>query len=423
MIVIGHHLNVELKSKMAMVLISIGIFTRERKMKGIALFTVLASVIAVSGCAGFNATDSESGSEVAVVDAPTIDLPETQVYVQDSEGKLIPIEEANQTGLVKVFFGTNRGLKRDDSCTGSFGVTRSKLSYGYCNISIPQDHRVGNVESPSWFKFEFTDDPKKHVSILGGRVIPKAEFDQLISSSLSKTGMSFVYIHGYNVTFEDAAKRTAQIAYDLKFRGAPVFFSWPSKGRFRAYPADEATAEWSKTSLFKFLEDYLGRSDVKGVYLIAHSMGNRAVTGAITELYTRRPDLKDKVKEIILAAPDIDSGVFEDEVAPKLAQGARPVTLYASSKDLALIASKTFHEWPRAGYITDNVMVSPGIETIDASLIKTDFLGHSYYGDSDSIISDIRIIFDQGARAGQREKLTPVSGTSGGYWRFEPGKK
>jgi esterase/lipase superfamily enzyme len=34
---------------------------------------------------------------------------------------------------------------------------------------------------------------------------------------------AFVFIHGYNVSFEDAARRTGQFAYDLKFVGAPIF--------------------------------------------------------------------------------------------------------------------------------------------------------------------------------------------------------
>jgi esterase/lipase superfamily enzyme len=42
------------------------------------------------------------------------------------------------------------------------------------------------------------------------------------------------YMNGYNVTFADAARRTAQIAYDLRFEGDPAFFSWPSQGDMAA---------------------------------------------------------------------------------------------------------------------------------------------------------------------------------------------
>ena len=49
----------------------------------------------------------------------------------------------------------------------------------------------------------------------------------------------FVFVHGYNVTFEGAAQRTAQIAYDLKFSGAPIFYSWPSQARTLEYTVDD----------------------------------------------------------------------------------------------------------------------------------------------------------------------------------------
>jgi esterase/lipase superfamily enzyme len=36
---------------------------------------------------------------------------------------------------------------------------------------------------------------------------------------------ALVFVHGYNVGFEDALKRIAQIAFDLDFRGACLLFS------------------------------------------------------------------------------------------------------------------------------------------------------------------------------------------------------
>jgi esterase/lipase superfamily enzyme len=47
-----------------------------------------------------------------------------------------------------------------------------------------------------------------------------------------------VYLHGYNVTFEDAALRAAQLGFDLKIEGATAFFAWPSCGDLADYFAD-----------------------------------------------------------------------------------------------------------------------------------------------------------------------------------------
>jgi esterase/lipase superfamily enzyme len=60
---------------------------------------------------------------------------------------------------------------------------------------------------------------------------------------------ALVFLHGFNVTFEDAAIRAAQIGYDLKVPGATAFFSWPSRGSVAAYPADEASLEASELSV------------------------------------------------------------------------------------------------------------------------------------------------------------------------------
>ena len=52
------------------------------------------------------------------------------------------------------------------------------------------------------------------------------------------------------------------------------------------------------------------------------------------------PDRIKKFSEIVLAAPDIDADVFRNDIAPALAGPGLPVTLYASSVDLAMVASQ-----------------------------------------------------------------------------------
>jgi esterase/lipase superfamily enzyme len=65
------------------------------------------------------------------------------------------------------------------------------------------------------------------------------------------------------------------------------------------------------------------------------------------------------------------------------------VTLYASSKDMALKASKEVHGYPRAGDAADGILVMPGIDTIDASNVDDSMLAHSYFVESIPVISDI----------------------------------
>ena len=100
------------------------------------------------------------------------------------------------------------------------------------------------------------------------------------------------------------------------------------------------------------------------------------------------------IKEIILAAPDINAQLFKDEIAPKIVNQGVLVTMYASSNDWALKASKIFHGYPRAGDAGPGLTLAKGVSTIDSSDVDTDMFGHSYYAESASIIADIFAIFN-----------------------------
>ncbi|SIT51767.1 conserved hypothetical protein [Paraburkholderia piptadeniae] len=75
-------------------------------------------------------------------------------------------------------------------------------------------------------RMEFHGDPDRDVSILQVALGPYEQFRAgMRTKALNAWTLSvLLFIHGYNVSFEDAAMRTAQMAYDLDFAGAPVFF-------------------------------------------------------------------------------------------------------------------------------------------------------------------------------------------------------
>jgi esterase/lipase superfamily enzyme len=80
--------------------------------------------------------------------------------------------------------------------------------------------------------------------------------------------------------------------------------------------------------------------------------------------------------------------MFAREIRPM----AHRLTLYASENDDALMLSKFIHGALRAGQKSAYLLVASGIDTVDASAVRTDFLGHAYYAKSGSIIDDIRKI-------------------------------
>lgn len=330
----------------------------------------------------------------------------------------------NNPDFVKlpIYFGTDRDYDKAADINDAFGTERSHLKYGIVNVSIPHDHRVGELESPSIWKFEFSEDPAKHIMIHDVALLDRQKFFNKLASDIKKSDKksTFLFVHGYNTSFSDAAKRTAQISYDLKFDGKAVFFSWPSQASTYKYGKDEENIEWSRKNLKLFLEDYLSKSEAEDIYLVAHSMGNRGLTKAIVEVLKDHPELNSKIKEIILAAPDIDADVFKNEIAPQMISTAKkPITLYVSADDLALKASKLLHGNPRAGDAGEKMVLLKGIETIDATGIDTSFLSHSYFADTNSIISDIFDIIKSGQRALKRKRLSIVKLNNDTYWKVK----
>ncbi len=302
-----------------------------------------------------------------------------------------------------------------------YGNERGTLDYGTCQISIPSTHDRGEIERPSILRLEVREDVTRHVVLQAIKATSEDEFfvqlrDKVESAERSEV---FVFVHGYNVTFDGAARRTAQIAYDVKFAGAPIFFSWPSQGGLLKYTVDENNVEWSVSHLKQFLLDVTRRSGAKSVNLIAHSMGNRALTAALRELRLQLGQETTLFNQVILAAPDIDAEIFKRDLAPALTRSARRVTLYASSNDQALVASKKVHGYPRAGESGPDLVVLPGVETIDVSTLDTSLLGHSYYGSSDPILLDIGQLIHDALPASERPFLLPRPYGQLTYWVFE----
>jgi esterase/lipase superfamily enzyme len=298
---------------------------------------------------------------------------------EDVGGRGLPTAAGKQAfKTVQVFYGTDRRRvfttttwSREDRSALAYGGDRGRLELGTCDVSIPVEHEKGVLEAPGFME---KADPAKHVLLLSVAPRPRQLFlDELRQSiRLSEEKAALVFIHGYNVTFEDAARRTAQMAYDLEFDGAPVMYSWPSQASVNAYPVDEANIRWTVPNLLEFLRLVALETDAESVHLIAHSMGNRAMTEALRRFATEEPPSgKTLFNQIALVAPDLDTGVFSQEIAPAIRSVGQRITLYASSQDNALLISSGVHGYPRAGDLSEGVVAASGVETVDATDVDT----------------------------------------------------
>jgi esterase/lipase superfamily enzyme len=320
----------------------------------------------------------------------------------------------------EVVFGDAPARPRPVVTRPVFGDDRGKMSYGECDVSIPKDHKMGHLESPSIYKFEFSPDPNKHVALLTVESFRRQGFFMEIDREMYATDQpsAFVFLHGYNVSFADAARRTAQLAYDLDFKGIPLFFSWPSRGEAVDYAVDETNAKWTVPDLAKFLRDLAERTRVRSIYLIAHSMGNRCMTEALERLAAEDGGIPKTIDQVVMTAPDVDADTFRRWI-PKYLREQRRFTLYASSVDKALHWSEMLHHYPRAGDSGDGLVIVPPMDTIDASAVDTSFLGHSYYGDDKTVPSDLYYLIRDRKPPSERFGLKAATKDGKHYWVFK----
>ena len=321
---------------------------------------------------------------------------------------------------ITTYYATNRGRSGDPEPAAFYGAkVEGKLEYGKAIVTIPLTHAPGNIELPSFWKLE-REDPNKHFILKSVEPMSldatRSEMSKRLETSGSKAVLAFV--HGYNVGFTEAAMRTAQLAHDLKFTGLPFFYSWPSAAKITSYLQDADAAELSEGVFEQLIED-LASLPVTDVYLIAHSMGNRIVSKALRARIDKGKDIG-RLRELLLAAPDINADLFRTVIAPRLAaMKDTRITVYASSSDLALRASRILHRFTRVGETNPSVFVYPRIDTIDASgassVIRA--YGHSYIMDSQAVLKDIYGVIQQRVSAKQRG-LAEAGNAPNSHWKL-----
>lgn len=321
--------------------------------------------------------------------------------------------------LVDIHYVTDRHPSPDARLGTKFGYRRAAaLTYGQCTVSLPPGRRVAQLPRPAWWRLEFTARPERHAVLTRVDRQDAVDFYASLRTQLRSGPRSevLVFVHGFNVTFEAAALRTAQLAVDLRFDGAPILYSWPARGNVLDYTRDTTSADASAVHFLAFLGDVAQRAGAETVHVLAHSMGNRAVCRALHLLSQRgEAAAAARIGHLILAAPDMDTAELTD-IGAEIRRTAASMTLYASSKDLALRLSKFVNGGPRAG---EPILVLPDIDSIDASTVDTDFLAHGYFSADRSVLGDLNALLS-GKPAADRFELEAVGVAPGLHYRFRP---
>jgi esterase/lipase superfamily enzyme len=345
---------------------------------------------------------------------------------------------------VDVYFGTDRKREADRTQFGNavaaFGTGRSnQLTLGKAVVTVPKEGREkGSIPRPEWdlivARFSLREeDLSRDFTVFAVDVLTQKDFVREARKKLAGSrrfpGQAFVFVHGYFVTFDDALFRAAQIAHDLEFDGVPFVYSWPSVAGLTGYVLDRGRARDARDQLREFVDIIAKESGATEVHLIAHSMGADPLLEVLRDIQRGEPQVakagRPRFGEIILAAPDVTRESFE-LIASQITGLRRGMTLYASSNDRALAASR----WTRlgespAGYVPNGgpVVVPGAADTIDISSLDTSFFGvnHSTFADREALLGDIRRRISSGMRppSTRGPEFELVQSEHGAYWRYK----
>lgn len=349
--------------------------------------------------------------------------------VSPAESAVRATRDSGEAGFseVEVFYATDRARSGSPEPNEFYGYGRGELEYGTVTVSIPSSHAPGAIERPSIWRLEFGPKPAKHVMVREIDPMDAGPYFEKMQAQVAKSEQkeAFVFVHGFNTRFDAAARRAAQLAYDMNYSGVPVLYSWPSAGKTFNYVADTAVVRLSGRRLFRFLEELHAKSGADTIHLVGHSMGNRALTDAL-ELLALSTNAAEQPEpmfgQIFFAAPDVDADLFREMVGT-IRPLAERLTLYASENDWALAASRKLHgSAPRAGQAGDAILVEKEFDTVDMTNLGEDMLAHTYFANDSSALSDIVSLLWQNPNPENRCGLQESQGTNKGtVWKYQKG--
>ncbi|WFU75566.1 alpha/beta fold hydrolase [Bradyrhizobium sp. CB2312] len=297
---------------------------------------------------------------------------------------MTPVARSRGSKTLQVYVATTR--ERDKSWANVFTANvANSLNFARFAVSVPPNHKPGEIEMPT-----NVPDPQSSFAVVDQALISEADFLRALAlqgDTRRKRHKVFVFVHGFNNSFQESLFRLTQLQADAEIDGIPILFSWPSQGQVTAYEADKEAASYSHRHLMTLLTMLSSSPEVSDILLVAHSMGAMLTVDALRELRAQGMNrVMARLGGVVLAAPDIDARAFRDQVVA-IGPLKPPLLVLVSKDDGALRASSAINGGVlRAGAINvedpvvQEAAIKAKVQVVDISrLALHDNLGHDQF--------------------------------------------
>lgn len=306
-----------------------------------------------------------------IFDVPT-EPPLTQAEVEARSHRIFIITTRRQSENPAEFFTGRR--------SGS-------LSFAAVDVVVPPSHKTGQVERP----MRLPPDPDKHFVITNPSVYAthnefQKDYDSAALRRPRGQRSGLLWVHGYNTTLTDAVLRLAQFVEDSGYTGVPFLYSWASQAKLTGYVYDMNSALIARDRL-EDIPRLVSQSQLESLDIVAHSMGNFALMEAIRGAAGRGLyDSSGKLRNVILASPDIDVDLFAQQLS-RIPPEKRRFFVLTSGDDRALATSRLIARGPRVGQLHPDTLSRLGVNVIDLTQVKdTSSIHHAKFADSPEIV-------------------------------------
>lgn len=393
-------------------------------------------------------------------------MPTPNIYVQSKDDPFQAVPESLRSNRVEVVYATDRVATQDRKGRLKYDYERSKsLAFGVCTVEIGKDVSWDDLVRQSRTQWRSRSLPlnMREIQELGRfpsipdiasfdahvaeerpetatkRAATEHQLTTLLSERLSRTPHKevYIYIHGFNNTFEDAAFVMAGMWHFMGREGVPIIYTWPAgspEGLLGGYTHDSESGQFTGYHLRHFLRTVASCPDVRKVHLIAHSRGTDVLMTALRELNLEyraagkqtRSELK--LGNLVLAAADLDFEVSSQRiVAEFLPFVPERMTVYVSATDRALrVADWLFGSKRRIGQLRWSDLTPEQQKALAAVsqmqiidvLARTGFLGHSYFHANPAVSSDVILLLRDNRGPGE-ENGRPLLKRQEGFWEID----